>query len=42
MFPRKLLNFKLYRGIVQRGANAKFLYLLSIGRSTFRSGMSLI
>jgi len=39
MFPGKLLNFKLNRGIVQRDFNAKFLHLLSVGRFTFRSRM---
>jgi len=42
MFPGKLLNFKLNRGIVQRDFNAKFLQLLSIGMFTFRSRMSFI
>ena len=40
MFPGKLLNFKLNRGIVQR--DAKFLQLLSTGMFTFRSRMSFI
>jgi len=42
MLPAKLLKFQLNQGIVQQDFNAKFLQLLFIGKSTFRSRMSLI
>jgi len=39
---RKFVKFLVESSGVQRDFNAKFLHLLSIGRSTFLSRMSLI